>query len=203
MTMATFARPRASFSSRLARGRPTPVTAMTIRSARSRSFSLPARTSTIRLPYALPQRIIAVVVSVLRTSLVAVPAFMRVEPARTSGPGTGLMTTSARSNFRASGAQVTKIVAAPTCLARSIAPRTNGASPQAEIPTTTSRGLSLLRSSARAPASASSSAPSTARRSDRAPPAMIPWTMDGRVPYVGGHSEASSTPSRPLVPAPT
>ena len=32
---------------------------------------------------------------------------------------------------------------------------------------------------------------------------MIPTTISGGVPNVGGHSAASSTPSRPLVPAPT
>src|SRR5207249_11825627 len=37
----------------------------------------------------------AAVVSVLRTSLVAVPALSRVEPASTSGPGAGAMMTSA------------------------------------------------------------------------------------------------------------
>src|SRR2546429_46103 len=36
------------------------------------------------------------VVSVLRTSLVAVPALSRVEPASTSGPGAGATSTSAR-----------------------------------------------------------------------------------------------------------
>ena len=35
------------------------------------------------------------------------------------------------------------------------------------------------------------------------PPAMMPTTISGSVPNVGGHSVASSTPSRPLVPAPT
>ena len=34
------------------------------------------------------------------------------------------------------------------------------------------------------------------------PPAMTPCTISGSEPKVGGHSAASSTPSRPLVPAP-
>ena len=38
--------------------------------------------------------IIAPVLMVLRTSLVAVPAFMRVEPVTTSGPTSGAITTS-------------------------------------------------------------------------------------------------------------
>ena len=37
----------------------------------------------------------------------------------------------------------------------------------------------------------------------RRPPAMTPTTSSGGVLKVGGHSEASSTPSRPDVPAPT
>ena len=40
----------------------------------------------MRLPYVLPIRIMAPVVSVLSTSLVAVPALSRVEPVTTSGP---------------------------------------------------------------------------------------------------------------------
>ena len=35
------------------------------------------------------------------------------------------------------------------------------------------------------------------------PPAMIACTVFGDVPKVGGISDASTTPSRPLVPAPT
>ena len=31
---------------------------------------------------------------------------------------------------------------------------------------------------------------------------MIAWTVEADVPNVGGISEASTTPSRPLVPAP-
>ena len=60
-----------------------------IRRARSRSFSEPVWTSTIRLPYVFPVRTIAPVVSMLRTILVAVPAFSRVDPAMTSGPTAG------------------------------------------------------------------------------------------------------------------
>jgi hypothetical protein len=61
-----------------------------------------------------------------------------------------------------------------------------------------------LRSSiAAAPSSGWSSAPSMARVSASSPPAMTPCTISGSVPKVGGISEASSTPSRPEVPAPT
>jgi len=41
-----------------------------------------------------------------------------------------------------------------------------------------------------------------ARVNALSPPAMTPCTCDGSLWNVGGHSEASSTPSRPLVPAP-
>ena len=34
------------------------------------------------------------------------------------------------------------------------------------------------------------------------PPAINPITLSGFVPNVGGHSDASRTPSLPLVPAP-
>ena len=40
-------------------------------------------------------------------------------------------------------------------------------------------------------------------RSAVSPPAMMPWNMSDSTPNVGGASLASSTPRRPLVPAPT
>ena len=58
------------------------------------------------------------------TSLVAVPAFMRVEPVRTSGPVTGVM---AMSELRATGEPATQerpMVSAPNERAWIIAPRT-------------------------------------------------------------------------------
>ena len=48
----------------------------------------------------------------------------------------------------------------------------------------------------------SASAPSTALVNACSPPAMRPTTIPGSTPKVGGHSEASSTPNLPLVPAP-
>jgi hypothetical protein len=48
-----------------------------------------------------------------------------------------------------------------------------------------------------------SSTPSFALRIDVFPPAMIACTSVGSVPKVGGISADSSTPRRPLVPAPT
>ena len=59
------------------------------------------------------------------------------------------------------------------------------------------------RDGSRRPAGASSSAPSTARWSARAPPAIRARTRLGDTPNVGGSSAASRAPSRPLVPAPT
>ena len=50
------------------------------------------------------------------------------------------------------------------------------------------------------PAFTSSSAPSIDLTSAGSPPAMTPTTISGGVPKVGGHSAASSTPRRPLVP---
>src|SRR5580658_7421767 len=73
-----------------------PVTACTMRTARSRSFRLEAFKSTIKLLTTLPMRTIASVVIVLRMILVAVPDLRRVEPVKTSGPTSGAMTTAGR-----------------------------------------------------------------------------------------------------------
>ena len=48
----------------------------------------------------------------------------------------------------------------------------------------------------------SSSANSTALLIAVSPPAIIPTTVSKETPKVGGHSDASTTPNRPLVPAP-
>src|SRR5437660_5252647 len=76
------------------------------------------------------------VVSVLSTSLVAVPALSRVEPARTSGPGVGAMTTFALTPR--ARLHVTITVRAPARRAAASPPRTNGVTPLADTPTTTS-----------------------------------------------------------------
>ena len=52
------------------------------------------------------------------------------------------------------------------------------------------------------PNSKESSAPSTATVMAASPPAIKPITISGSTPNVGTHSAASSTPKRPLVPAP-
>ena len=64
--------------------------------SRARSFTLVARKSTMRFPNVLPLRTMAPVVSMFRTSLVAVPALSRVEPLSTSGPTATVMARSAR-----------------------------------------------------------------------------------------------------------
>ena len=62
-----------------------------------------AATSTMRLPYVFPSRIIEMVESVLRTSFCAVPALSRVEPARNSGPTTTAISCSTSSPSAESG----------------------------------------------------------------------------------------------------
>ena len=88
------------------------------------SFSLEGLTSTIRLPYTLPRRIIVQVESMFSTIFWAVPLFMRVDPVTTSGPGIGAMPTSARVSISLPGQQVTPMVTPPRDLAYSIAPMT-------------------------------------------------------------------------------
>ena len=146
----------------------------------------------------------APVVMVLSTSLVAVPAFMRVEPVTTSGPTSTTMHTSTLSRMPRGGSeQVKNPVRAPSSRACSRAARTYGVVPLAAMPSTKSAGPTVIASIAERAAAGSSSAPSTERCSAGAPPAMIPCTIPGGEPKVGGHSLASRTPRRPLVPAPT
>src|SRR5579863_7208580 len=98
---------------------------------------------------------------------------------------------------------VTPTVTQPRRFAHARAPSTYGVVPLAAIPTTTSPRFAPALANSRAPFDTESSAPSTAPRSAFAPPAINACTSFGDMPYVGGHSAASSTASRPLVPAPT
>ena len=66
----------------------------------------------------------APVVSMLRTSLVAVPAFIRVEPATTSGPASGSIAMSTARESSDPGVQLIPTVTAPIRLASPIAPST-------------------------------------------------------------------------------
>ena len=72
-----------------------------------------ATTSTIRLPYVLPSRTIVTVEIVFRSSFCAVPAFILVEPAITSGPTTTATSCSASRPSSESSAQTSATVSAP------------------------------------------------------------------------------------------
>src|SRR5437667_417262 len=175
ITIATGTRPPAAASRRRARAGGTAPISATRRAARSRSLRERGCTSTMRLPYTFPSRAMLAVVSVWRISLLAVPALSRVEPARTSGPGAGAMITFAvflvcrRDAFAGppapdglpkrarAGLHDTSTVFAPARRAAARAPCTNGVTPLAETPTTTSPPLTPART-ARAPARVSSSA---------------------------------------------
>ena len=89
-----------------------------IRVARSRSLVLRGCTFTIRLPYTYPRRIITAVLIMFNTSLVAVPAFMRVDPAITSGPTSGVIAIRARRASGESGVQLIPMVNAPKLVCR-------------------------------------------------------------------------------------
>src|SRR5215468_4849707 len=135
--MATLALPRASRSSRRARGAPTRPSSATNRSARARSLADLGWRSTIRLPCTLPSRVKAAVVSVLSASFVAVPALSRVEPASTSGP-TRRAITKAAAPRGTPGLHVTSTESAPRRRASASAARTKRVTPLAAMPTTTS-----------------------------------------------------------------
>ena len=79
---------------------------------------------------------------------------------------------------------------------------TYGVVPDAAIPITISFLVILFDLRSFQPWSLLSSANSTAFLIALSPPAIIPITVSGGTPKVGGHSLASTTPRRPLVPAP-
>lgn len=198
MTLNPFAARAASASSR-----PLPVIVRTMRTARSRSLPLLAFTSTMRLPYVLPSRTITIVENMLSTSFCAVPALSRVEPLITSGPTSTSIACSAAALSGVPVLHDSPTVSAPSARARRTAASTYGVRPLEATPTTVSSGPIPAASTSAAPASSSSSAPSQGETIALRPPAMIAKTCSGGVEKVGGHSEASSTPSRPGVPAPT
>src|ERR1039458_5449997 len=142
-----------------------------MRRARSISLLFFGCTFTIKLPYTYPSRMNTAVLIMFRTSLVAVPAFMRVEPATISGPVSGVMAIcTARANSE-SGVQLMPAVTAPRRRASAIAPSTYGVRPLAAIPTSTSRGVKPRSRRSCAPMAGSSSVVSVARASACAPPA--------------------------------
>ena len=98
-------------------------------------------------------RTMAMVVSMLSTILVAVPAFSLVDPVSTSGPTPGAMMRSTKFWRSAPGQQVTKMIRRPLLRARVRAPRTKGVSPLADTPMTTSFLVGRRRAIARAPSS--------------------------------------------------
>src|SRR2546426_12547108 len=85
-----------SFSAAVAVASSAPVNSRTMRTARSRSFTLLGFRSTIRLLITLPVRTMARVVKIFRISFVAVPDLSRVEPVRISGPTSGARMRSGR-----------------------------------------------------------------------------------------------------------
>src|ERR1035438_354939 len=139
---------------------------------------------------------------ILSTILCAVPAFMREDPARTSAPTSVTM---AKSPARSSGElrlHVSAIVRAPRRWAYSTAAMVKGVRPLLAMPRTISRlpGFRFLISSRAR--EVSSSLASVEAASALGPPAMMYCTLRGLVLKVGGISEASRAPMRPLVPAP-
>src|SRR5438552_6349353 len=101
------------------------------------------------------------VVKVFKTSLVAVPALRRVEPASTSGPVAGEIRTCVlrgpepelrprRSAAAGPALHATRTVAAPRWRDASSAASTNGVTPLAETPTTTSPARTRARTARRA-----------------------------------------------------
>ena len=120
--IATFASPPAATSAASASASETSVASSTTRRARARSFALLATTSTIRFPNVRPSRTMVTVEIVFRMSFCAVPAFIRVEPAITSGPVTATISWSARRPSLESRAHTTATVSAPASDAARAAP---------------------------------------------------------------------------------
>ena len=138
----------------------------------------------------------------LKTSLVAVPAFMRVEPVRTSGPVTGVMAMSRVAGDgrigdagEADGERAQR--AGVDQRAQDVGRASAGGDSDQGV-----GAANLAAARSRSPSSGESSECSEDLRRAASPPAMIPCTSVGGTENVGGHSEASSTPRRPLVPAP-
>jgi hypothetical protein len=138
-----------------------------------------------------------------KTIFCEVPAFNRVDPAKTSAPTSTPITIFAKRAIGISRLAITATVKAPRPRAYFIAPKTYGVVPLAAIPTTTSFRSNFKRRKSRAPLAAESSAPSTAPVTARRPPAIKATIRPRAIPNVGGHSAASNTAILPLDPAPT
>ena len=81
------------------------------------NFSFATCRSTIKFPYVLPKLIMTAVEIILRTNFCAVPAFKRVDPAKTSGPVSTSIANMASLEISEFGFQLTAIVRAPTVFA--------------------------------------------------------------------------------------
>ena len=145
----------------------------------------------------------AAVVMALSTALVADPALSRVEPVSTSGPVRDRdHDVGQRGAGPGRGAQVTSTVRAPARagrLQRAAHERRHRAGGDAR------RAGRAVRSRAAARAGRRRRGPPRLPRRGtprRRPPPSTARMRSGSLPNVGGHSAASSTPSRPLVPAP-
>ena len=138
-----------------------------------------------------------------RTILCAVPAFMREDPARTSAPTSVTMAKSAARSRGELRLQVRAMVRAPRRRAYSRTAMVKGVRPLVAMPRTMSRlpGFRFFISATARDVSSSLASVEAPRA--LGPPAMMYCTMLGSVLKVGGISDASSAPIRPLVPAPT
>src|SRR5580693_6337067 len=115
----------------------------------------------------------AAVEMMLRTILWAVPAFMREEPARTSGPTWVTMAKWAARSSGEFGLQVRAMVWAPRRRASVRAARVKGVRPLEAIPMMTSYLVGLRRDISWRPAVESSSLISEAEARALGPPAMM------------------------------
>ena len=142
------------------------------------------------------------VLIIFRIIFCPVPDFIRELPVTYSGPTIISMATSASAAIGESGLLVIQPVRIPCLRASRKAPITYGVVPEAAMPMTVSFSLIWCSTSSSQPRFSSSSAPSTGLRRAVSPPAISPIIQLGDIPKVGGISEASNTPRRPLVPAP-
>ena len=138
----------------------------------------------------------------MSTNFWAVPLFIRVEPVTNSGPTTTSIGNLEILEISLFWLQEILPVNISDELHAFIAPITYGVEPDAAMPITKSRLLISYFFKSNQPWFKSSSANSTAFLIAESPPAINPTTKPWGIPYVGGHSLASKTPKRPLVPAP-
>ena len=85
-----------------------------MRCALALSLALLALTSTIKFVNVLPSLIMLAVLSIFRISFCAVPAFIRVDPVKISGPTAAQILIAANVLILPLGLQLTLILAAPS-----------------------------------------------------------------------------------------